>query len=122
MDSYGNMAYVTSTGVTGDSVNSGGIEMVNLTTHAVTTLLNDIQKTDLLTDIVVINSTKAFVVYSENTISKIHPVTMTAAAAEIGPALYFVENGSGGIGSFQTVLMEVEIYKVIPLDTTGLNQ
>ena len=40
----------------------------------------------------------------------------------INSELAYGQNGSGGIGSFQTVLMEVEIYKVIPLDTTGINQ
>ncbi len=35
----------------------------------------------------------------------------------INSELAYGQQGSGSIGSFQTVLMEVEVYKVIPLDT-----
>jgi FKBP-type peptidyl-prolyl cis-trans isomerase len=35
----------------------------------------------------------------------------------INSELAYGQQGSGSIGAFQTVLMEIEIYKVIPLDT-----
>lgn len=35
----------------------------------------------------------------------------------INSELAYGQNGSGNIGMFQTVLMEVEVYKVIPFDT-----
>jgi len=35
----------------------------------------------------------------------------------INSELAYGQQGSGSIGSFQTVLMEVEVYKVFPLDT-----
>jgi len=39
----------------------------------------------------------------------------------INSELAYGQQGSGSIGSFETVLMEVEVYKVFPLDTTGIN-
>lgn len=35
----------------------------------------------------------------------------------INSELAYGQQGSGSVGAFQTVLMEVEVYKVIPLDT-----
>lgn len=42
----------------------------------------------------------------------------TKSRLVINSALAYGQNGSGLVGMFQTVLMEVEVYKVVPLETT----
>lgn len=45
----------------------------------------------------------------------------TRSHLTINSELAYGQQGSGSIGAFKTVLMEVEVYKVTPLDTTTNN-